>query len=95
MGKRRRPLDDSLLVSADAPLWDFLHTVHEQPYRLVVDKTKIAGIVTWSDLLKLPVLVLAFSLIAELERAMNERIKEKYGDGDKWIRIIDTDGSIN
>src|ERR1039458_928386 len=54
---KRRPLDDSLLVSADAPLWHFIHTVHEQPYRLVVEQTRITGIVTWSDLLKVPVLV--------------------------------------
>ena len=27
---KRRPLDDSILVSADAPLWHFIHTVHEQ-----------------------------------------------------------------
>jgi predicted transcriptional regulator len=39
--KERRPLDDSLLVSTDAPLWDFIHTLHQQAYRLVVDKTKI------------------------------------------------------
>jgi hypothetical protein len=89
VGKRRRPLDDSLLVSADAPLWDFIHTVHEQPYRLVVEKTKIAGIVTWSDLLKVPVFVLAFSLLAELELAMNHRILKQYKD-DSWVRLLDT-----
>jgi len=89
VGKRKRPLDDSLLVSADAPLWDFIHTVHEQPYRLVVDKTKIAGIVTWSDLLKVPVFVLAFSLLAELELAMNRRILKQYKD-DSWVRLLDT-----
>ena len=41
-----------------------------------MDKTNIAGIVTWSDLLKVPVFVLAFSLLAELELAMNRRILE-------------------
>jgi hypothetical protein len=53
----KRPLDDSLLVSADAELWDFIHSVHEQSYRLVVEQTRITGIVTWADLLKVPVLV--------------------------------------
>jgi len=85
---KRRPLDDSVLVSADAPLWHFIHTVHEQPYRLVVEQTKITGIVTWSDLLKVPVLVLAFSLVAELELAMNRRILEQYTD-DKWVDLLD------
>jgi len=88
VGKLMRPLDDSLLVSADAPLWEFIHTVHEQPYRLVVDKTKIAGIVTWSDLLKVPVFVLAFSLLAELELAMNRKILEQYRD-DSWVGLLD------
>lgn len=91
VGKLKRPLDDSLLVSADAPLWEFIHTVHKQPYRLVVDKTKIAGIVTWSDLLKVPVFVLAFSLLAELELPMNRRILEQYKD-DSWVRLLDTKG---
>ena len=87
--KEKRLLDDSLLVSADAPLWDFIHTLHQQRYRLVVDKTNIAGIVTWSDLLKVPVFVLAFSLLAELELAMNRRILEQYKD-DCWIGLLDT-----
>jgi hypothetical protein len=91
MSKRKRPLDDSLLVSADAPLWEFIHTVHEQPYRLVVEKTKIAGIVTWSDLLKVPVFVLAFSLLAELELAMNRRILEQYKD-DSWVDLLNEEG---
>jgi len=77
--KIRRPLDDSVLVAADNPLSQFIRTIHQQPYRLVVDGTAIRGIVTWSDLLKLPVTVLAFSLVAQLELAMNSRIKEKYG----------------
>jgi hypothetical protein len=81
-------LDDSVLVAADNPLSNFLHTVHQQPYRLVVDGTAITGIVTWSDLLKLPVTVFAFSLIAHLELAMNSRIKELYGEGEGWFELL-------
>src|SRR5215472_15133684 len=84
----KRPLDDSLLVSADAALWDFIHSVHEQSYRLVVEQTRITGIVTWADLLKVPVLVLAFSLLAELERTMNRRILEQYAN-DSWVELLD------
>ena len=85
-----RALDDSVLVAADSPLSHFIHTVHEQPYRLVVDGTAITSIVTWSDLLKLPVTVLAFSLVAQLELAMNARIKEKYGDENGWLELLAT-----
>jgi PII-like signaling protein len=90
-----RRLDDSLLVSADDLLSHFIHTVHKQPYRLVVDKTAIAGIVTWSDLLKLPVIVFAFSLVAELELAMNQRIKQRYGDTEKWLELVDDKKAVH
>jgi hypothetical protein len=90
--KVRRPLDDSVLVAADNPLSHFIHTVHEQSYRLVVDGTAITGIVTWSDLLKVPVTVLAFSLIAQLELAMNCRIKETYDDHNRWLELLDDEG---
>jgi hypothetical protein len=85
-----RRLDDSVLVSADDPLSHYVHTVHEQQYRLVVDGTAISGIVTWSDLLKLPVIVLAFSVVAQLELAMNQRIKEQYGrSSDAWLEALE------
>ena len=84
-GKRRRPLDDSLLVSADEPLAGFIFTLKNQPYRLVVDGTAIKGIVTWSDLLKTPVLLFAYALLAELELLMNTAVSLKYGDKDGWV----------
>ena len=66
-GPKRRQLDEDILVSADESLANFIHTVRNQPYRLVVDGTRINGIVTWSDLLKIPVLSLGYSLLAQLE----------------------------
>lgn len=88
---RRRLLDDSLLVSADEILAGFIFTLKHQPYRLVVDGTSIRGIVTWSDLLKNPVLLFAYSLISELELLMNAAIHNKYGDGDQWVQELDKD----
>ena len=51
----RRPLDDSLLVAFDEPIKGFLPNLLETPYRLVVRGSQIDGIVTWSDVHKLPV----------------------------------------
>jgi len=90
-GKKQRPLDDSLLVSADEHLAGFIFTLKSQPYRLVVDGTAINGIVTWSDLLKSPVLLFAYALTAELELLMNGAIRLKYGDDDKWVLELDKD----
>ncbi|HUA14785.1 MAG TPA: hypothetical protein VMG31_05770 [Verrucomicrobiae bacterium] len=88
-GQRRRALDDSLLVSADEHLAGFIFTLKSQPYRLVVDGTAIKGIVTWSDLLKTPVLLFAYALLAELELLMNAAIRVKYGEKDGWVEELE------
>lgn len=54
-----------------------------------MDGTAIVGIVTWSDLLKTPVLLFAYSLIADLELLMNCAIQLKYGASDEWVRELD------
>jgi hypothetical protein len=36
--------------------------------------------------------VLAFSLIAQLELAMNCRIKETYDDHNRWLELLDDEG---
>lgn len=87
--KLRRQLDESVLVSADERLGTFIFTLNEQPYRLVVDGTAIRGIVTWSDLLKTPVLLFAYGLLAQLELLMNAAICKKYGEGEQWIEQLD------
>ena len=86
--KRRRVLDDSLLVSADEHLSRFIFTLKNQPYRLVVDGTSISGIVTWSDLQKTPVLLFGYALIADIELQMNRAIQIKYGDSDEWVNEL-------
>jgi hypothetical protein len=87
-GSIQRPLSDSVLVSADESLSSFIYTLRYQPYRLVLDGTNIKGIVTWSDLLKLPVFVFGYSLIAQLELLVNELMYSKYGDSVGWLERL-------
>jgi hypothetical protein len=82
---KSKPLDEGILVSADAPLATFIHAVRNQPYRLVVDGTQIKGIVTRSDLLKVPVLLLGYSLLAQLELLANRAIEIKFKGSDDWL----------
>ena len=89
--EKPRPLDDSVLVSADEQLGSFIFTLSKQPYRLVVDGTAIRGIVTWSDLLKTPVLLFAYGLLAQLELLMNAAIRREYGDDERWVEGLDKD----
>lgn len=86
-GELMRPLDDSLLVSADEPLTSFLPELLHRPYWLVVSRTRIDGIVTRSDVQKLPVRLLAFTLITHLEMTMARVIVREMGD-DAWLEKL-------
>lgn len=85
-GQARR-IDASVLVSADEALAPFITTLREQSYRLV-DGTRITGIVTWSDLLKVPVLLLGYSLLANLEVLLNRGILRRYISPDDWLHAL-------
>jgi hypothetical protein len=85
----RRALDEDVLISADEPLANFIHTVRKQPYRLVLDGARIEGIVTRSDLLKVPVLLLGYSLLSQLELLANRAIDIKYNGSDEWLSELE------
>lgn len=68
---------------------DFIEEIDAKPYRLVVAGGGIAGIVTWSDLQKLPVRASLFGLITGLELAMSRAIRLRYLDGEEWLRQLD------
>lgn len=73
--KYMSPLDDSVLVAAETPLLDFI--TGNAIYRLVLRGSKIEGIITRSDLLKLPVRLLAFSLVTHIEALLSRVIQAK------------------
>jgi len=84
-----RTLENTLLVSAEGPLMSFIRTADASPYRLVVRETEVSGIVTRSDLLKLPVRVLAFAMITHLESLMADAIRRECGaDDDQWMKYL-------
>lgn len=84
------PLHEGLLVSSDMPLLNFLPCMAKEPFfRLVIYGDTIKGIVTRSDLLKLPVRILAFTYITHLERVMASIIIKKFGEEDNsWQNIL-------
>ena len=81
------PLDDSRLVSAQTPLSVFLNLAEDGPYRMVVDAGRISGIATRSDLLKLPVRLLAFAVITHLETLMATAIHNRF-PGTSWLQAL-------
>lgn len=82
-----RPIEESVLVSADLPLTHYMALIPERPFRLVLDGVMIRGIVTWSDLQKLPVRLFVFSLITHLEMVMAQYIQDHLGV-DEWLQKI-------
>jgi predicted transcriptional regulator len=82
------PLDDTMLVSADEPLASYILSAHENPYRLVVEGTAITGIVTRSDVLKLPVRLLTFAMITHLESLLTTAIQQACPNDEQWLKHL-------
>ncbi len=72
------PLDSSMLVSDSQPIEQLLDGFGRYRFRLVVRGSNIEGIVTPSDLLKLPVRLYVFMLITHLEMVMAARIRSEF-----------------
>lgn len=87
-GKVMKEIASSVLVSAEAPLRSFIPVVSRSPYWLIVRVGGIEGIVTRSDLLKLPVRLHAFTLVTHLESVMAEIIAKRSVPED-WLDLLD------
>jgi CBS domain-containing protein len=86
------PLNESLLVSADEPLMTFLPYLAQYPYyRLVLKGVEICGIVTRSDVLKLPVRLYAFAIYTNLELTMKELILKNLPEDSEWKSLLSPD----
>ncbi len=81
-------LSSANLIGGDGAILDFLHEVNEKPYRLVVAGNRVSGLVTWSDLQKLPVRAVLFGLITGLEMEMARAIRCRYPSGDDWLKHL-------
>ncbi len=80
------PLDESVLISAEVPLLEFINSGPLD--RLVLRGTKIDGIVTRSDFLKLPVRLLGFSLVTHVETLMSNIIRRAGVAEQTWLAYL-------
>ena len=83
-----RPLDGSMLISAGASLTKLIPLLEQSSYRLVVTEHGIEGIVTRSDLQKLPVRLYAFALITHLETVMAAIIQKMIANDQEWKALL-------
>jgi hypothetical protein len=84
-----RSLDEEVLLSSDTGILTFLDNVDRHPYRLVLRRDHIDGIVTIADLQKLPVRTLLFLLVAHVELLLAKTIRQMVGSDEDWLSTLD------
>lgn len=69
------PLRDGLIVAADLPVAELIPLLGGERYKLVLSRGRIDGLVTRSDLLKLPVRMLIFGIASHLEMCLRAALR--------------------
>jgi hypothetical protein len=81
------PLSEELIASADMPIAELIPRMRALPYRLILRGDHIDGLVTQSDLLKLPVRIVVFGLLTHLETVMGDLVSTHW-PGDGWMDVL-------
>jgi len=84
-----RPLDDAVVVASSTGILPYINLAADSHYHLVLSGHRISGIVTPSDLLKLPVRTMLFTLISHLEATMAQLIEAAYPH-EEWVNYLST-----
>ena len=89
-GHAMRPLDQSILITSDTGVLRYIEEAEESPCRLVLLQTRIAGIVTISDLQKLPVRPALFLVVTHLELLMAAAIRSRFAGqfAEAWLALL-------
>ncbi|WP_319518995.1 hypothetical protein [uncultured Martelella sp.] len=81
-------LGEEHLIGADSSILDFIRDADERRFRFVVSQSGVNGIVSLSDLQKLPVRATLFSLVTALEIRMQEAIRKRLPNTKDWQALI-------
>ncbi|TXR47504.1 hypothetical protein [Phyllobacterium endophyticum] len=81
-------MSETILIGIDTPIQDFIMTADKYPCRLVVSKKGIAGLVSISDIQKLPVRAALFAMITGLEMEMISAIKAFFHSDPDWLQLL-------
>lgn len=81
-------LSEESLIGADASILAFIRDADAKPCRMVVSGPHIKGLVSLSDLQKLPVRAALFALITGFEITMAQSIRCLFRDGDGWMECL-------
>lgn len=81
-------LSEEHLIGADASILEFVRDADQKPCRLVVAGASIVGLVSLSDLQRLPVRAALFALITGFEITMSEAIRRECPEQDEWFHYL-------
>jgi hypothetical protein len=85
-----RPLSEAMFLASDAGLLSFLEIADRQEFAFLVHQSRIAGLVTISDIQRLPVYCVLFTLLMSVEMLLMEWIRESCQlDPEKWLEKLD------
>ena len=82
------PLSEENLIGADASILDFVLDADQRPCRLVISGSKIVGLVSISDLQRLPVRAALFALITGFEMTMANFIRQRHSEESDWLKCL-------
>ncbi len=82
------PINEKIIIGGNSNINEFIKNVREEPFKLVISKNEISGLVTMSDMQKIPVRVSIFSLIIELEIMMSDLIIKLYPNEESWMNLL-------
>lgn len=79
------PLSEEYLIGAEASIRDFIVEADIKPCRIVVAGSGFSGLVTLSDIHRLPVRAALFALVTGFEMTMAEAIKRRFPKEEDWL----------
>ncbi len=88
VGEIFKRLDGSMLIASNAGILTFIETADSSPCRLVLTGHQVDGIVTISDLHRLPVRPVLFFLVTHLELLMAQVIRDNCQDNESWLSCL-------
>lgn len=84
-----RDLSEAMFMASDASLLSFVENADTRTFALVVRESQIVGIVTLSDIQRLPVYCVLYSLLMSVEMLLIECVRLACkGNPDKWMAYL-------
>ena len=82
------PLAERHLLGANASILEFVLHADCHPCRFIVAGGRISGLVTLSDLQRLPVRMTLFALLTGFEMTLIEAIRRRYPEEEQWLSLL-------